>query len=197
MFDAINPNDRILRSRFDHEQVVGFQMSLPSGILCIKRWKFTGLFVVMSKREVITCRRSECVALTCSKLPERVSQGGFPVGKQEKLALHGSHSVARWKNSSCCTSNIIPRWPGMDAAISVPRLLPPTRSLLLCRLPTPLTTCLRARPMSISPMPSVNCSMEASSLRKLGWNKTNAASGIEPKQKRLDKWQNSRQGFIG
>src|SRR5258708_35835374 len=112
MFDGIHSNDRILRSMFDHEQVVGFQMSVPSGILCIKRWKFTGLFVVMSKREVISCRRSECEALTCSKLPERASQGGFPAGKQEKLAPHGSPSVARWKNTSFCTSNIIPRWLG-------------------------------------------------------------------------------------
>src|SRR6266571_4466300 len=103
----------------------------------IQIWKCTGLYVVMSKREVIACRRSECVALTCSKLPERASPGGFPVGKQEKLAPHGSHSVARWKNSSCCTSNIIPRFPGMDAAISVPRLLPPTRSPPPCRLRTP------------------------------------------------------------
>jgi len=27
-------------SIFDEEQMVGFQMSLPSGILCNKRWKF-------------------------------------------------------------------------------------------------------------------------------------------------------------
>ena len=100
MFDGISPNDRMLGSMFDQAQVIGFQMSLPSGILCSKRWKFTGLFVVMSKREVIACRRSECAALTYSKLPERASPGGFPVGKQEKLAPHGSHSVARWKNSA-------------------------------------------------------------------------------------------------
>lgn len=45
MFDRISLNDRILGSRFDQEQVIGFQMSVPSGILCSKRWKFVRGFL--------------------------------------------------------------------------------------------------------------------------------------------------------
>src|SRR6266700_5587410 len=103
MFDGIHSNHRILRLNLDAEQMVGFQMSLFSGTLCSKRWKFSGVFAVVSKKEVISCRRSECVASTCSKLLARASPGGFQAGKQEKLAPHGSRSVARWKNASCCT----------------------------------------------------------------------------------------------
>src|SRR5260370_14158012 len=86
------------------EQMVDFQMSLPSGILCLKRWKFAGYVSVMPKREVKSCLRSECVALTCSKLLGRVSQGGFPVGKRERPGLLDNPFVVRWQNGSVCTS---------------------------------------------------------------------------------------------
>src|SRR5438105_1296849 len=122
MFDGIPSNDRMLRSSFDLEQMVSFQMSLFSGILCSKRWKFIGSFAVVSKREVVSWRKLACVASTCSKLLERASLAGFRAGKQERLAPHGSPSVAKWKNSSCCTSNIILWLPGMGVAISVLRL---------------------------------------------------------------------------
>ena len=75
--------------------MVDFQMSLPSGILCLKRWKFAGYVSVMPKREVKSCLRSECVALTCSKLLGRVSQGGFPVGKRERPGLLDNPFVER------------------------------------------------------------------------------------------------------
>src|SRR6266699_5207061 len=68
MFDGIPSNDRIVRSSFDLEQMVSFQMSLFSGILCSKRWKFIGSFAVVSKREVVSWRKLACVASTCSKL---------------------------------------------------------------------------------------------------------------------------------
>src|SRR5438445_10761282 len=123
MFDGICPKDRNFGSMFDQEQMVGFQMSLPSGILSNRSWKFLGSCVVMSKREVISCLSLACVALISSRSPERASLGGFPAGKREILSLHGNRSVARWKNSFYCPSNIILRWLGTDADISVPPLL--------------------------------------------------------------------------
>src|SRR5260370_31010581 len=104
------------------EQMVDFQMSLPSGILCLKRWKFAGYVSVMPKREVKSCLRSECVALTCSKLLGRVSQGGFPVGKRERPGLLDNPFVVRWQNGSVCTCNIILKWHRMGAVISVQHL---------------------------------------------------------------------------
>src|SRR5216684_8601341 len=126
MFDArvvhahfcpnIQPNYQ-LGSRFDQEQVIGFQMSLFSGILYSKRWKFVRWVFALPKREVIPCLRLECVASTSSKLLERAFLDGFRAGKQERPAPAGSRSVARWKNNSCCISNIIRRFPGMDVVI--------------------------------------------------------------------------------
>ena len=42
MFDGIHPNARILCSRFDQEEMISFQMSLPSDILSFQRWNFKG-----------------------------------------------------------------------------------------------------------------------------------------------------------
>lgn len=49
MFDGITLSGRFLRSKFDQEQMIDYQMSLPSGILLKKRWKFIGLRAVMSR----------------------------------------------------------------------------------------------------------------------------------------------------
>src|SRR6266849_3188102 len=117
MFAGISLNDRMLGSRFVQEQVIGLQMSLFSGILYSKRGKFVRWVFALPKREVIPCLRLECVASTCSKLLERAFLDGFRAGKQERPAPAGSRSVARWKNNSCCISNIIRRFPGMDVVI--------------------------------------------------------------------------------
>src|SRR5437588_11933098 len=111
MFDGISPNDRMLGSMFDQAQVIGFQMSLPSGILFKKRWKFVWWVFALPKRKIIPCLRLEFVALTCSRLPERAFLAGFPVGKQGIPGPPGNRSVARWKNNSSSGSNIILWWP--------------------------------------------------------------------------------------
>src|SRR5216684_2281217 len=93
MFDEISPNHRIVGSRFDQEPRVSFQVSLPSGILCSKSWKFVRWFFALPKREVLPCLRLACVASICSKLPERASLAGFPVGKQGTSGPPGNLSV--------------------------------------------------------------------------------------------------------
>src|SRR5436305_10096058 len=107
MFDRISPNHRIVGSKFDQEPMVGFQMSLPSGILSSKSWKFVRWFFALPKREVLPCLRLACVASICSKLQERASLAGFLVGKQGTSGPSGNPSVARWKNNSYYISNII------------------------------------------------------------------------------------------
>src|SRR5258708_18686849 len=159
MFDGICPNDRIFGSKFDQEQIGGFQMSVPSGILCSKRWKFVSYVSVLPKREVVSCLKEEFVASTCLRLPERASLAGFQASKQERPGPAGNPSVARWKSNSCCISNIIRRLPGIDAETLALPLLPPTRSLRPCPSLSPSTTCLRGRHTPIFPMPSVNCLM--------------------------------------
>src|SRR5258708_32877559 len=151
---------------FDKDTVIGYQMSLPSDLHYIKRWKFVWWVSALPKREVISCLRPEFVASTCSRLPERAFLDGFPVGKRGTFGPPGNLSVARWKNNSCCTSNIIPWWPGMDVAILSPPLLLPTISPHLCRFLSPSTTYLRVRPTSTFPMPSVSCSTAGCCLRK-------------------------------
>ncbi len=65
-------------------------------------------------REARSCLKLEFVASTCSKLLERASLDGFPVGKQEAVEQAANPSVARWKNGSLCTLNITRRlaWYG-------------------------------------------------------------------------------------
>src|SRR5579864_8140177 len=99
MIDGISLNDRILGSMFDQEPVIGFQMSLPSDILSLKRWKFVWWVSALPKREVISCLRPEFVASTCSRLPERAFLDGFPVGKRGTFGPPCNLSVARWKNN--------------------------------------------------------------------------------------------------
>ena len=110
----------------------------------------------------------------------------------------GNRSVARWKNSSCCTSNIIPRWPGMDVGILAPPLLLPTRSPHLYRLPFTINYLFESKahvylPDAIGQL----ARWQPPDCGGRSWSKTNAGSAIEPKRKRREKSQNSRQGSTG
>ena len=67
-------------------------MSLSSGILFKKGWKFAGDFLCQRFGRKDSCPKLECVASTCSKLLERASRAGFPVGKQEAIGPAGNPS---------------------------------------------------------------------------------------------------------